>query len=168
METTMMIFQKRPLVVAVLGALAAQASFLANAQNNDASAQDAEVVVTANKVTQSALKVGASLSAVSSDDIREKGVSDAKALTDLMPNTQISQAGNSSVVVNIRGIENTNTTALGEPAAAFHIDGIYLGRMSGAGSAFHDIERVEVLRGPQGTLYGRCGQRHHEGSDEQA
>ncbi|RZS46695.1 iron complex outermembrane receptor protein [Sphaerotilus mobilis] len=151
----MMIFQKRPLVVAVLGAMAAQASFLANAQNNDASAQDAEVVVTANKVTQSALKVGASLSAVSSDDIREKGVADAKALTDLMPNTQISQAGNSSVVVNIRGIENTNTTALGEPAAAFHIDGIYLGRMSGAGSAFYDIERVEVLRGPQGTLYGR-------------
>ncbi|ACB33080.1 TonB-dependent receptor [Leptothrix cholodnii SP-6] len=151
----MMIFQKRPLVVAVLGALAAQASFVANAQNTDASTQDAEVVVTANKVTQSALKVGASLSAVSSDDIREKGVTDAKALTDLMPNTQISQAGNSSVVVNIRGIENTNTTALGEPAAAFHIDGIYLGRMSGAGSAFFDIERVEVLRGPQGTLYGR-------------
>ncbi len=151
----MMIFQKRPLVVAVLGALAAQASFVANAQSNDAAGQDAEVVVTANKVTQSALKVGASLSAVSSDDIREKGVSDAKALTDLMPNTQISQAGNSSVVVNIRGIENTNTTALGEPAAAFHIDGIYLGRMSGAGSAFYDIERVEVLRGPQGTLYGR-------------
>ncbi|MFM2057089.1 MAG: hypothetical protein RLY71_1474 [Pseudomonadota bacterium] len=151
----MMIFQKRPLVVAVLGALAAQTSFVANAQNTGTSAQDTEVVVTANKVTQSALKVGASLSAVSADDIREKGVSDAKALTDLMPNTQISQAGNSSVVVNIRGIENTNTTALGEPAAAFHIDGIYLGRMSGAGSAFYDIERVEVLRGPQGTLYGR-------------
>ncbi len=145
-------FQQRPLVLAVLGALAAQAPLLAHAQ---ASNQDGEVVVTANKITQSALKVGASLSAVSADDIREKGVTDAKALTDLMPNTQISQGGNSSVVVNIRGIENTNTTALGEPAAAFHIDGIYLGRMSGAGSAFYDIERVEVLRGPQGTLYGR-------------
>ncbi len=145
-------FEKRPLVLAVLGALAAYTPLLTHAQ---ASNQDGEVVVTANKISQSALKVGASLSAVSADDIREKGVSDAKALTDLMPNTQISQGGNSSVVVNIRGIENTNTTALGEPAAAFHIDGIYLGRMSGAGSAFYDIERVEVLRGPQGTLYGR-------------
>lgn len=146
-------FEKRPLVVAVLSALAANAPLVSLAQ--EATKGETEVIVTANKVAQSALKVGASLTAVGADDIREKGITDAKALTDLMPNTQISQAGNSSVVVNIRGIENTNTTALGEPAAAFHIDGVYLGRMSGAGSAFYDIERVEVLRGPQGTLYGR-------------
>ncbi len=146
-------FKKHPVAVAVLASLAVSVPFWAQAQAADT--KEAEVVVTANKVAQSALKVGASLSAVGADEIREKGVTDAKALTDLMPNTQISQAGNSSVVVNIRGIENTNTTSLGEPAAAFHIDGIYLGRMSGAGSAFYDIERVEVLRGPQGTLYGR-------------
>lgn len=162
---------QRPLAIAVLAALSAYTSSSANAQTATAAEAEAPkaeatkaagpnvnldtVVVTANKVSQSALKVGASLSALSADDIRELGVTDAKALTDLIPNTQISQAGNSSVVVNIRGIENTNTTGLGEPAAAFHIDGIYLGRMSGAGSAFYDIERVEVLRGPQGTLYGR-------------
>lgn len=157
---------KRPLVLAALAALSAYTSTGASAQTATATEAEAPkpaapkaeletVVVTANKVSQSALKVGASLSALSADDIRQLGVTDAKALTDLIPNTQISQAGNSSVVVNIRGIENTNTTSLGEPAAAFHIDGIYLGRMSGAGSAFYDIERVEVLRGPQGTLYGR-------------
>ncbi len=146
---------QRPLVLALLSALSAYAPTMGSAQTNSSAKVDQEVVVTANKVTQSALKVGASLSTVSADDIRELGVTDAKALTDLLPNTQISQAGNSSVVVNIRGIENTNTTGMGEPAAAFHIDGIYLGRMSGAGSAFFDIERVEVLRGPQGTLYGR-------------
>jgi iron complex outermembrane recepter protein len=155
-----------PLAAAVLAALTAYASTGASAQTAEAPKDEApkaatpkadtqSIVVTANKVSQSVLKVGASLSALSADDIRELGVTDAKSLTDLMPNTQISQAGNSSVVVNIRGIENTNTTSLGEPAAAFHIDGIYLGRMSGAGSAFYDIERVEVLRGPQGTLYGR-------------
>jgi iron complex outermembrane receptor protein len=139
----------------MLSALSAYSAITANAQTANAPKDDQEVVVTANKVAQSALKVGGSLSTVSSEDIRELGVTDAKSLTDLLPNTQISQAGNSSVVVNIRGIENTNTTGMGEPAAAFHIDGIYLGRMSGAGSAFFDIERVEVLRGPQGTLYGR-------------
>ena len=165
---------QRPLVIAALAALSAYTSVGASAQTATPPGADAPkaevpkadapnaaavgletVVVTANKVSQSALKVGASLSALSADDIRQLGVTDAKALTDLIPNTQISQAGNSSVVVNIRGIENTNTTSLGEPAAAFHIDGIYLGRMSGAGSAFYDLERVEVLRGPQGTLYGR-------------
>ena len=146
---------QQPLVLAMLFALSAYAPSLASAQTAAVAKSDQEIVVTANKVAQSALKVGASLSTVSSDDIRELGVTDAKSLTDLLPNTQISQAGNSSVVVNIRGIENTNTTGMGEPAAAFHIDGIYLGRMSGAGSAFFDIERVEVLRGPQGTLYGR-------------
>lgn len=146
---------KQPLALAVLSALAAYAPIGSSAQSASAAKDVQEVVVTANKVTQSALKVGASLATVSADDIRELGVTDAKALTDLLPNTQISQAGNSSVVVNIRGIENTNTTGMGEPAAAFHIDGIYLARMSGAGSAFFDIERVEVLRGPQGTLYGR-------------
>ena len=149
-----------PTTVAVLAALSAYGSTVAHAQTAGAAAPawtkpDYEVVVTANKTAQSALKVGASLSTVSADDIRELGITDAKALTDLLPNTQISQAGNSSVVVNIRGIENTNTTGMGEPAAAFHIDGIYLARMSGAGAAFFDIERVEVLRGPQGTLYGR-------------
>lgn len=148
-------FEKRPLVVALLSALSVYASTSAHAQATSNSQSDTEVIVTANKVTQSALKVGASLAAVGADDIREKGVTDAKALTDLIPNTQISQAGGSTVVVNIRGIDNTNTTPMGEPAAAFHIDGVYLGRMSGAGSAFYDIERVEVLRGPQGTLYGR-------------
>jgi iron complex outermembrane recepter protein len=171
LETSMKRPVQRPLVLAVLALLATYTSTGASAQTAaapevDASKADAPksaasksdtqtIVVTANKVAQSVLKVGASLSTLGADDIRELGVTDAKALTDLMPNTQISQAGNSSVVVNIRGIENTNTTGMGEPAAAFHIDGIYLGRMSGAGSAFYDIERVEVLRGPQGTLYGR-------------
>jgi iron complex outermembrane receptor protein len=150
-EIDMGSFKKRPVAIALVGVLATYAQLAAQAQTADAD----QIVVTANKVSQSALKVGASLSAISADDIRDKGVTDAKSLTDLMPNTQISQAGNSSVVVNIRGIENTNTTTLGDPAAAFHIDGVYLGRMSGAGAAFYDIERVEVLRGPQGTLYGR-------------
>lgn len=155
----MKICRKKPLATVLFGALSASLPVMLNAQTVDAknnpSSDADQIVVTAQKVAQPSFKVGASLAAIGADDIRDKGVTDAKSLTDLIPNTQISQGGGSNVVVNIRGIDNTNTTPLGEPAAAFHIDGVYLGRMSGAGSAFYDIERVEVLRGPQGTLYGR-------------
>lgn len=144
-------FKKKPVVIALVGALSSYAQVVVQAQTADTD----QIVVTAQKVSQSALRVGASLSAISADDIKDKGITDAKSLSDLMPNTQISQQGGSSVVINIRGVENTNTSALGEPAAAFHIDGVYMGRPQAAGSAFYDIERVEVMRGPQGTLYGR-------------
>ncbi len=62
-------FKKRPVAVALLGVLATYAQMAANAQTADTD----QIVVTANKVSQSALKVGASLSAISADDIREKG-----------------------------------------------------------------------------------------------
>lgn len=55
----------------------------------------------------------------------------------------------------IRGVGNNNNTEIGDPSAAAHIDGIYIPRPRGLGSAYYDLERVEILRGPQGTLRGR-------------
>ena len=115
----------------------------------------ADVVITAQKIAQPASKAAISITAVGGEELRTSGATSATALTTLMPNVQISGGGAGSTDISIRGIVSTNTTEVGDPAAAFNIDGVYLGRPQSAGANFFDLERVEVLRGPQGTLYGR-------------
>jgi iron complex outermembrane receptor protein len=114
-----------------------------------------EVTVTAQKRLQSSSKVPVALSVVDGDDVKSKGIATIANLTDLVPNVQIGMGSNNGMEITIRGIGNADNTERGDPQAAFHIDGIYIGRPQAAGATFFDIERVEVLRGPQGTLYGR-------------
>jgi iron complex outermembrane receptor protein len=57
--------------------------------------------------------------------------------------------------ITMRGVSNADTTEKGDPSAAFLLDGIYIARPQAQNLSFYDLERVEVLRGPQGTLYGR-------------
>ena len=115
----------------------------------------ADVNVTAQKIVQPSSKTALSLTAVTGEDLRTAGATTAVGLTDLIPNVQITSGNQNSTEVSIRGIGSTNNTEVGDPAAAFHVDGVYLGRPQSAGATFYDLERVEVLRGPQGTLYGR-------------
>ena len=115
----------------------------------------ADVTVTAQKIVQPSSKTALSLTAVSGEDLRTAGATTAVGLTNLIPNVQIAPGTSGSTDISIRGIGSTNTTEVGDPATAFHIDGVYLGRPQSAGATFYDLERVEVLRGPQGTLYGR-------------
>jgi iron complex outermembrane receptor protein len=114
-----------------------------------------EVVVTAQKRAQSVIKTPVAMTAVSGDDLRDAGAVNAAALTSMAPNVVVGEGGRGSTEISIRGIASANNTETGDPAAGFFIDGNYVGRSQGAGAAFFDIERVEVLRGPQGTLYGR-------------
>jgi iron complex outermembrane receptor protein len=114
-----------------------------------------EVTVTAQKRVQASSKVPVALSVVDGEDLTSKGVSTIANITDLVPNVQIGMGSNNGMEITIRGIGNADNTERGDPQAAFHIDGIYIGRPQAAGATFFDIERVEVLRGPQGTLYGR-------------
>ena len=115
----------------------------------------ADVVVTAQKISQPASKTPLAITAIGGDDLRAAGATNATGLTSLIPNVFISAGANASTDVSIRGIGSTNSTEVGDPAAAFNIDGVYLGRPQSAGATFYDLERIEVLRGPQGTLYGR-------------
>lgn len=114
-----------------------------------------EVIVTAQKRTESASRTPLALTAITAKDLDERGVTGAADLTNVVPNVQIGTADGGNTNIYIRGIGSNNTTEGGDPAAAFHLDGVYLGRPDEARVAFFDIDRVEVLRGPQGTLYGR-------------
>jgi iron complex outermembrane recepter protein len=112
------------------------------------------IVVTAEKREQPLQKTPAAITALTEEDLVESGVPDIRTLGTTIPSVHIGlQEGNYEL--NIRGIGSSNNTELGDPAAALHIDGVYIPRPRGSGAMFFDVDRVEVLRGPQGTLYGR-------------
>lgn len=127
-----------------------------NAANDEKSDQKgiSEVIVTAQKVAQPALKTAVALTVLSGDDLKAAGLNDARALGDTIPNVHVSKEGG-TLRVAIRGVVSHDTSEKGDPSAAFHVDGASVARPEAQGGAFFDIERVEVVRGPQGTLYGR-------------
>ncbi|CAM2006436.1 TonB-dependent receptor [Acanthopleuribacter pedis] len=119
------------------------------------SAETAEtIVVTAQKRETDLQKTALAVTVLDPDQVAMKSTPDIRALAETVPFVHLGvQEGNFEL--NIRGIGSSNNTELGDPAAALHIDGVYIPRPRGSGAMFFDIERVEVLRGPQGTLYGR-------------
>lgn len=137
-------------------ALALPMSFVASAQTDDA--EDSftleEIVVTAQKRAESLQDVPISVSALNSEALATTGFDSLSDLSRLGPSLQLSNFG-PIAFVTVRGIGNENTTAGGDPSVALHFDGVYIGRPVGVLFSAFDTERVEVLRGPQGTLYGR-------------
>jgi len=116
---------------------------------------EADVVrVTVDRRSKSLQDLSASAESFSEEDLERKGVVSLRELTAVSPFVEVGLAeGNFEIF--IRGVGNSNDTEIGDPSAAAHIDGIYIPRPRGLGSVYYDLERVELLRGPQGTLRGR-------------
>ena len=115
-----------------------------------------EVVVTATKRSQSQQDVGITVAAFSGDKMRELGINDAKGIINLVPGTGISDPSGGGVpVIIIRGVGLQNFRINDTPTTAIYVDEVYQTSVAEAAATIFDVERVEVLKGPQGGLYGR-------------
>jgi len=114
------------------------------------------VTVTATKRATFVQDTPLAVTAISGADLERAGVKDVTTLQQMIPNLHVEQHGDSGGVhVFLRGVGSTNHTELGDPAVAFHVDGVYSPRPQGATVLMYDLASVEVARGPQGTLFGR-------------
>jgi iron complex outermembrane receptor protein len=113
-----------------------------------------EVIVTAQKRQESVQDIPLAVTYVDGNELINVGIRNVLDLQSLVPNLQISIAAGMPRIY-IRGIGLTSFAMGSEPSVAFHVDGAVLSRPSAQNSSFFDIERIEVLRGPQGSLYGR-------------
>ena len=113
-----------------------------------------EVVVTAERRTASVQTSSLAISVISPDEVRKAGLAQARDLTKVEPGVQIGQGGPATQIY-IRGVGDFGSTPATNPAVAFNVDGVYVSRSNSIEGNFYDLERIEVLKGPQGTLYGR-------------
>jgi iron complex outermembrane receptor protein len=112
-----------------------------------------QIIVTAERRSDTIQDTPLSISAVTGDDLVRSSIFDTEALAATIPGLVIQRDVVGKVV--IRGIGTENFTVGGDPGVAIYVDGAYIARSSAGIFDFFDVERVEVLRGPQGTLYGR-------------
>ncbi len=144
-----------PLAIGVpVGAAWAQDAAPAAATTED---EGEKVVVTARRTQENLQEVPASVSAFNEGALDRIGAVDATGLQGAVPNLNIVQGRGSSNATNIyiRGVGQPDALQTFDPAVGIYIDDVYLSRIRGTQFELLDIERVEVLRGPQGTLYGK-------------
>ncbi|MDE1916786.1 MAG: TonB-dependent receptor [Sphingomonadales bacterium] len=113
-----------------------------------------DIIVTAQRRSENLQKTALAVSAVAGDALVRQSVTQATDLTRLVPALQVAPAS-SYTQIYLRGVGSFGANAFAEQGVAFNLDGVYLSRPAAPAALFYDLERMEVLKGPQGTLYGR-------------
>lgn len=116
-----------------------------------------KVVVTARRRAELIQDVPGAVTALSGAELEKQAIPDITALTEKVPNTTLkaSRGTNTTLTAFIRGVGQQDPVAGFEQGVGIYLDDVYLARPQGALTDIYDLERIEVLRGPQGTLYGR-------------
>src|SRR5688572_12029088 len=127
------------------------------AANEAAGDEDEVIYVTARRRAESIVDVPLSITAYSGEQLENQGALDITDIGDTTPNVTLeaSRGTNSTLTAFIRGVGQQDPVAGFEAGVGIYLDDVFLNRPQGALLDIYDVERIEVLRGPQGTLYGR-------------
>ena len=113
-----------------------------------------DIVVTAQRRVESSQRAAIPLAVIDGATLTSAGITQASRLNELAPALSIEPSSTGNLIF-LRGVGNFTVTAASDPAVAFNYDGVYIGRPTSTTGVFYDLERVEILKGPQGILYGR-------------
>ncbi|OAN62365.1 TonB-dependent receptor [Sphingomonas sp. TDK1] len=114
-----------------------------------------EIIVTAQRKAENLQRAGIPVAVVTGDQLVSRGLTSSNELGTSVPSLSPQPQGGANTTFFLRGVGNFTVNGYSDPAVAFNYDGVYLGRATSTSGIFYDLERVEVLKGPQGTLYGR-------------
>ena len=145
---------KQRVLLAALCASTAIPHFAVAQENDEDDSFADEIIVTVERREQSLQDYAGTAATVSGDELKALGIQNINQIDGKIPGLSVAN-NNGNIEVYIRGVGSSNNTELGDPAAATHLNDVYVARPAGFGAAFFDIERVEVNIGPQGTLRGR-------------
>ena len=114
-----------------------------------------EIIVKARRSSESLQDAPLAVSAFTGETLENIGVNDLGGLENIVPNLSLNVGDASNAIIYIRGIGQRDSLSFADPGVAVYLDDVYLGRAQGSFLEILDVEHIEVLRGPQGTLYGR-------------
>ena len=126
------------------------------AQSQDGELVFEEVIVTAEKRDESLQSVSQAVTAITDSEIEAKNITSFVDLSSIVPGVTVAKNEGYKTIISIRGVGNeTNQNAIAAPSVAYHMDGIFIASPFSLQTDFIDVQRIEVLRGPQGTLFGQ-------------